>query len=197
MTKMSKKKAAILEAATALFATKGFTDTHMSELSSITGAAEGTIFYHFKNKEHILLTILSATKESIVDEFNVHMDEREFKTGMEMMDEVVAFYLLLAGRMEYQFLILQSLFIHRLAASKAEFRENMEAIYNCLLTFFEQAIITGQEDGSIGDVNPRKSALIVLTMVDGLVRFKNFNLYDAGAMFNEFIESVRRMLQPN
>ncbi len=197
MTKMSKKKAAILQAATALFATKGFADTHMSELSSVTGAAEGTIFYHFKNKEHILLTILSDTKVSIVDEFNAHMDDREFETGMEMMEEVVAFYLLFAGRMEYQFLILHSLFIYRLAESRAEFRDNLEAIYDCLVTFFEQAIIKGQEDGSIGDVNPRKSALIVFTMVDGLVRFKNFNLYDAGALFNELIDSVRRMLKPN
>ncbi|OEU69073.1 MAG: TetR family transcriptional regulator [Desulfovibrio sp. S3730MH75] len=197
MTKMSKKKAAILRAATALFATKGFADTHMSELSSITGAAEGTIFYHFKNKEHILLTILSDTKVSIVEEFNAHMDEREFETGMEMMEEVVAFYLLFAGRMEYQFLILHSLFIYRLAESRVEFRDNLEAIYNCLVTLFEQAIFKGQEDGSIGDVNPRKSALIVFTMVDGLVRFKNFNLYDAGALFNELIDSVRRMLKPN
>lgn len=50
MTKMSKKKAAILEAATILFANKGFADTSMQELSSMTGAAEGTIFYHFKTK---------------------------------------------------------------------------------------------------------------------------------------------------
>ncbi|HAS89092.1 MAG TPA: TetR/AcrR family transcriptional regulator, partial [Desulfovibrio sp.] len=44
---------------------------------------------------------------------------------------------------------------------------------------------------------PRKTALIIFTMVDGLVRFKNFNLYDAGALFNELIESIRRMLKPN
>ncbi|MBI9110916.1 TetR/AcrR family transcriptional regulator [Maridesulfovibrio ferrireducens] len=197
MTKMSKKKAAILEAATVLFANKGFADTSMNELASMTGVAEGTIFYHFTNKEQLLLTILSATRDSILEEFNAHMEEREFKTGMEMMEEVVVFYLLLAGRMEYQFLLLHRLFIYQLAESRTEFRENLEAIYNCLVTLFEQAIFMGQEDGSIGDVNPRKSALIVFTMVDGLVRFKNFNLYDAGALFNELIESVRRMLKPN
>ncbi len=197
MTKMSKKKAAILEAATVLFANKGFADTSMSELAGMTGAAEGTIFYHFKNKEQLLLTILSATRDSILEEFNAHMEEREFKTGMEMMEEVVVFYLLLAGRMEHQFLLLHRLFIYQLAESRTEFRENLEDIYNCLVTLFEQAIVRGQEDGSIGDVKPRKSALIVFTMVDGLVRFKNFNLYDAGALFNELIESVRRMLKSN
>jgi hypothetical protein len=32
-------------------------------------------------------------------------------------------------------------------------------------------------------------------MVDGLVRFKNDNLYDAGALFNELLRTCRRMLQ--
>jgi hypothetical protein len=32
-------------------------------------------------------------------------------------------------------------------------------------------------------------------MVDGMVRFKNDNLYDAGALFNELLKSSRRMLQ--
>jgi hypothetical protein len=43
----------------------------------------------------------------------------------------------------------------------------------------------------------RKTALIVFTMVDGLVRFKLYNLYDAGALFNELIASCRRMLENN
>ena len=197
MTKMSKKKAAILEAATILFANKGFADTSMQELSKMTGAAEGTIFYHFKNKEHLLLTILEATKDRILEEFEAHMENHEQATGIEEMEEVVAFYLLLAGRMEYQFLLLHRHFLYQFAESRPEFREHLVAIYNCLVILFEQTIQKGLEDGSIGEVNPRKSALIIFTMVDGLVRFKNFNLYDAGALFNDLIESIRRMLKPN
>lgn len=196
MTKMSKKKAAILEAATILFANKGFTETSMQELSSMTGAAEGTIFYHFKNKEHLLLSILEITRERILEEFNQHMEHHAPGTGIEEMEEVVAFYLLLAGRMEYQFLLLHRHFLYQFAESRPEFREHLEAIYNCLVYLFEQAIEKGVEDGTIGGVSPRKSALIIFTMVDGLVRFKNFNLYDAGALFNDLIESIRRMLKP-
>ncbi|WP_320169189.1 TetR/AcrR family transcriptional regulator [Maridesulfovibrio sp.] len=196
MTKMSKKKAAILEAATMLFANKGFADTSMQELSTITGAAEGTIFYHFKSKEQLLLSILEITKERILVEFSDHMENHAPGTGVEMMEEVVAFYLLLAGRMEHQFLLLHRLFLYQFAESRPEFREHLEEIYNCLVLLFEQAIQRGLEDGSIGGVNPRKSALIIFTMVDGLVRFKNFNLYDAGALFNDLIESIRRMLKP-
>lgn len=86
MPKMPKKKEAILKAATVLFANKGFTDTSMHELSELTGAAEGTIFYHFKNKEHLLLTILQTTNDGIVEAFDKFIDDREFKNGMHMVE---------------------------------------------------------------------------------------------------------------
>ena len=62
-----KKKDAILKVATVLFANKGFADTSGQELARLTGVAEGTIFYHFKSKEGLLLAILEKTRDEIVD----------------------------------------------------------------------------------------------------------------------------------
>ena len=191
-----KKKDAILKVATVLFANKGFADTSGQELARLTGVAEGTIFYHFKNKEGLLLAILIKTRDEIVDQFERFFENRPFDSGLEMAEEVVSFYLYLAGLMEDKFLLLHRHFLYRFSESNPEFRENLEAIYNCLVDIFEKAIRTGQEDGSINsEIHPRKSALILFTMVDGLVRFKNFNLYDAGALFNELMKTCRRMLQ--
>lgn len=191
-----KKKEAILRAATVLFANKGFADTSGQELARVTGVAEGTIFYHFKSKEGLLLAILVKTRDEIVDQFGRFFENRPFENGLEMAEEVVSFYLYLAGLMEDNFLLLHRHFLYKFSASNPEFRENLEAIYNCLVDIFEKAIQTGQDDGSINpDIHPRKSALILYTMVDGLVRFKNDNLYDAGALFNELMLTCRRMLQ--
>jgi len=191
-----KKKEAILKVATVLFANHGFKGTSMQELSRLTGAAEGTIFYHYKSKEKLLLVILEKTRAEIVDQFGHFFENRPFASGLEMAEEVISFYLYLAGLMEDQFLLLHQHFLYKFSESNPEFRENLEAIYNCLVDFFEKAILTGLEDGSIAsDVHPRKSALILFTMVDGMVRFKNDNLYDAGALFNELLKSSRRMLQ--
>ena len=52
----------------------------------------------------------------------------------------------------------------------------------------------GQKDGSIGKMPPRKTALIIFSMVDGVVRFKTYNLYDASALFNDIIVSCRKIL---
>lgn len=193
-----KKKDAILKVATVLFANNGYADTSVSELSRLTGAAEGTIFYHFKSKEGLLLAILEQARGGIVRQFEEFLDGRKFESGMVMVEEVVSFYLYLAGLMEDQFLLLHRHFPYKFSETNPEFRDNLEAIYNCIVDFFERAIVTGREDGSIGDdIQPRKSALILFTMVDGLVRFKNYNLYDAGALFNELLLLCRKMLQAN
>ena len=67
------KKNAILRTATGLFSEKGFKDTSMAELSKMTGVAQGTIFYHFKNKEGLFLSILENVKDVIIEQFDQHL----------------------------------------------------------------------------------------------------------------------------
>ena len=189
------KKDAILQAATYLFSRKGYKDTAMGELSKMTGAAEGTIFYHFKSKQEIFLTILRNLKEDILPEFEHYRNAESEKTGLDMVEESISFYLYMAQSREDLFAILHQRYPYELAESNPECRDILEAIYNCFVDIFENAIASGQRDGSIAeDIAARKSALIVFSMVDSMVRFRMNNLYDVGALYRELIESCRRML---
>jgi len=189
------KKTAILQCATRLFALKGYKDTSMSELAKNVGIAQGTIFYHFKTKQDIFLEILKTAREDILFEFDRYTSNRKFETGIEMMEGAISFYLYLAGLKEDLFLLLHRRYPYELANVNPVCREHLESIYNCFVDIFEHAILAGKADGSIGPIPAKKTALIVFTMVDGLVRFKLYNLYDAGALFNELIASCRRMLE--
>ena len=189
------KKNAILRTATGLFSEKGFKDTSMAELSKMTGVAQGTIFYHFKNKEGLFLSILENVKDVIIEQFDQHLREGKFQNGLDMMEGAVSFYLYMAGTFGDQFLLLHRHDAYEFAKINPTCREHLEAIYNCLLDIFERAVLAGKKDGSIRDLPARKTALIIFSMVDGLVRFKTYNLYDAGALYNELIASCRRMLQ--
>ena len=60
------KKQDILDAATRLFSQKGFKEAPMVEISKMTGAAEGTIFYHFKTKEELFISVLETLKQDIL-----------------------------------------------------------------------------------------------------------------------------------
>ena len=192
------KKDLILNAATFFFAEKGFKDTSMSELSKVTGAAEGTIFYHFKNKEDLFISVLANVKQEIVGEFDRYLGAGEYDTGLEMMEGAISCYISLAGSMGNRFLIIHRHDAYELAKRNRACREHLEAIYNCLADIFERAIRVGQKDGSIGEMSARNTALVVLAMVDGLVRLNTYGLYHAGALYGELMSTVRRMLKsPN
>ncbi|WP_310600011.1 TetR/AcrR family transcriptional regulator [Desulfobulbus sp.] len=191
-----KKKDVILQAATHLFSRKGYKDTAMGELTKMTGTAEGTIFYHFKSKQGLFLAILSNLKESILPEFEQYRNAESEKTGLDTVEESIAFYLHMAASREDLFAILHQRYPYELAENNPECRDHLEAVYNCFVDIFENAIVTGQRDGSIAaDLAPRKSALIVFSMVDSMVRFRMNNLYNVGALYKDLIESCRRMLE--
>ena len=188
------KKELILQSALWLFAKKGFKDTSMADLSKMTGAAEGTTFYHFKNKETLFLAVLETVKLKIINDFERYAARKKFQSGLEMVEEVISFYLYLAGHNPDLFMLLHRHDAYELAEVNPLCREYLEDTYNGLVDIFEKAVNLGKKDGSIVSVPARKTALILFTMTDGLVRFNSYNLYNAGALSSELIASCRRML---
>jgi AcrR family transcriptional regulator len=188
------KRNAILAAATRLFSHNGFQGTAMAELSTVTGAATGTIFHHFKNKEDLFLQVLNDVKEGILDQFKQHQETRYNQNGMEMAVDAVAFYLHLAGTMEDQFLILHRHFPYQIAETSPVCRSHLEAIYICLLDIFEECIQKGMADGTVSVDDPRKTAMVLFAMVDGIVRLNTYRVYDAGALYDSLMTACRRLL---
>ncbi|MCF8049783.1 MAG: TetR/AcrR family transcriptional regulator [Desulfobacterales bacterium] len=194
---MTKKKDLILEAATILFAEKGFNETSVADLARITHSAEGTIFYHFKNKNELLVAILEDVKEGILAEFSGYMRECRFDTGLEMIEGVIGFFLYLAGKKEQWFRLLQRHYPYEFARSSSDGRGHLEAIYNTLVDLFEEAIRRGLEDGSIRDLPERKTALILFSMVNGLIWLKYHDLYEPATLYEELLSNCKRMLSPD
>jgi AcrR family transcriptional regulator len=188
------KKPDILLAATHLFASKGFKETSTAELAAIIGAAESTIFYHYKTKEEILLAVLKGIREELLQEFERRYAEERFPNGLALLEDIISYYLYLAGSRPETFQLLHHRFPYELATINPICRGHLEAIYNCFIDIFENAIRAGQKDGSIVPNSTRKSAMIVFAMIDGLVRFNSHHLYDAGALYDELLASCRRML---
>lgn len=189
------RKEQILRAATVLFANKGYAETTTLELSEVIGVASGTIFYHFVSKEGLFIAILKEIHTTIEREFDSYFEDLQFSSGLQMLEEMIAFYLYLASKYESQFMLLQQPNTSKMAQNNPKCRQYLEAIYNRLVDIFEQAILLGQRDSSIADLPVRKAALIVFSMVDGFVRLKNNNIYEAGALFNELVKLCQRMLE--
>jgi AcrR family transcriptional regulator len=192
---MGSKRTAILEAATWLFASKGFRETSTTEVAQSTDSAEGTVFYHFESKEKLFLAVLEEVRAKIDTAMSEFMPTTEGLSGIETLEGVVAFYLQLAADNEAEFMLLHRHHAYDLARVNEECRTLLEAIYTEIITAFEHAIERGQEDGSMGKLPVHRTALLVYMMIDGLVRLKHYNLYDAGALFGDFMAGCRRLVR--
>lgn len=62
----TEKQQSILDAATALFAEKGYASTSTKEISQKAGVAEGTIFKHYKSKKELLIAVVSPVKVELI-----------------------------------------------------------------------------------------------------------------------------------
>ncbi len=166
----------------------------MSELTRITGAAGGTIFHHFKNKEDLFLNILKNVQETILSAFREHKETAGYKNGIEMVEGVITFYLDLAGVIEDQFLLLHRHYPYQMAETNTVCRSYLESVHNGLLDIFEEGISIGIEDGSVKVKSPRNTAMVLFAMVDGVVRLNTYNLYHAGSLYNDLMASCRKIL---
>lgn len=176
-----------------MFASKGFRETSMAEVAAMTGTAGSNIFYHYKTKEDIFLAILKWVKEELLGQIETHISRQDFTNGLAMLEDLVALYLNLAATKTEWFMLLHHRFPYELAATNPTCREHLEAIYTCFIEFFEKAIRLGQEDGSIVLTPARKTAMIIFAMVDGVVRFNTYQLYEAGSLYEELLQSCRRI----
>ena len=190
------KRNAILAAATRLFSRNGFKETSMAELTKITGAAGGTIFHHFKNKEDLFLSILKDVQETVTRAFEEQTREQAHNKGMERVEHAVVSYLQLAATFEDQFLLIHRHYPYQMAETNPRCRSYLESVYNCLLDIFENCIAAGIKDGTIQASSPRNTAMVIFAMVDGITRLHTYNIYHAGSLYNDLIQSLRRLLAP-
>jgi len=190
------KKSDILRVTTTLFAHKGFPATSMGEVSRISGVAPATIFYHFKTKEDLFLAVLEAARDDIVRRINAHLAENDAADGLQRVKNAVTFYLRLAGEIEDRFLLLHHRSLYELAGGNAAFERHLEETVSSLVDLFHAAIVRGQQDGSIAPLPAHKTALIIFSMVDGIVRLKTHRLYSAGSLHDELLDACERMLRP-
>lgn len=183
----------ILNAATKLFAERGFKDTSIVDLSRLSGAAEGTIFHHFKTKEEILVQLLRKVKDDILHEVSSKIQRNG--TGLMLVERTVELFLMLSETMEYEFLLLFRNYPYQLASINPECRQSIEEIYNCFLDLLIEGIEKGQSDGTVRICKPFRMGIIIFSMVIGIVRFKIFHLYPVESCYSDILESCRRMLR--
>src|SRR5215204_7132953 len=60
------KREAILRAATAVFAEKGFFNSKVADIAKAAGVADGTVYLYFKNKDDVLHSIFDRAMDEFI-----------------------------------------------------------------------------------------------------------------------------------
>ncbi|MBN1652753.1 MAG: TetR/AcrR family transcriptional regulator [Deltaproteobacteria bacterium] len=187
-------KDSIIGTAMALFAENGFKDTSTADIAKSIGSAESTLFHHFKNKEELLLKILERVQRDIVREVESHLHDAEPENGLAMISGIVGLFFHLSEAKRVEFLLLFRNYPYQLANVNPTCRKIIESIYDFFLGIIAEALIKGQQDGSIREVNVQKQAMVILAMITGLTRFDIFGIMTLAGYHQEIIDSCQRML---
>ena len=67
-TAVADKRAAILDAATTVFAKRGYFSAQVADVAKSAGVAAGTVYLYFRSKDQILTSIFDRTMKEAIDE---------------------------------------------------------------------------------------------------------------------------------
>ncbi len=85
------KRERILQAATRIFARKGYYAARVRDVAQEAGVADGTIYLYFRNKEDLLLTLFRERAQTLLAALRAIAEQQEDPT--ERMRQVIALHL--------------------------------------------------------------------------------------------------------
>lgn len=164
------RKDDIINAAVALFAEKGYSETPTSAVAKKAGVAEGLLFHHFKNKAGILIYIFTELSEAYIREIEMLIKKAE--TGLDALLAAVRFHFEFAESQSTKFKVLLRDFPSEFTSSDSEAGKIITEHMSISLNQIKKCIKRGRKDGSIRDVPVEENAYIIRGMLTGLSRFK-------------------------
>jgi AcrR family transcriptional regulator len=156
------RKNQILNAATTIFAQKGYTATSTREIARRANVSEGLIYSYFESKDHILLAILERLSNAGFDEFLVEEKEGDF--GQDMLSTTLQIRHGFLDEMEPMMRATMGE-----AINNDHFREHYSEIFvKPALVKMEEEIKTWIKNGEISTTNPTAASRFLLAEIIGL-----------------------------
>ena len=157
----SDSKAVILDTATALFAEKGYAGTSVREIVARAGVTKPVLYYYFKNKEGVLLTILDRAA-ALQKELLAEIQQSE---GPAFSRVILLYRLICQAIMENK-----NLFnlIHNLifgppqGAPEYDFNAYQQRMIDTLSDIYK----TGHAQGELTDADPEEFAILAIALID-------------------------------
>ncbi len=162
------RKEIIVQAATELFIEKGYRETTTSDIRKKAGVAQGTLFYHFQNKEGILLYIFSEVIASYTEA--VKSFEHQNLRGIDAIVQYTELCNELRKEKGSNLWFILPNFVPSLLQQNLETRKLFYQFFNTSIELIEGFIKRGIDDGSIRDIDATKTAHLIFALFIGINR---------------------------
>jgi len=174
----------ILETATRLFSTQGYSNTSLSQVAKEAQVSKALIFWHFENKETLFRTALQRTLEPYF--INV-VDDLEGLSETDQIRRLVDEYYAFVSRNVYSVKFFLSLIL-REEKHPDDLVGHMSELQRVYRNLLADIIDSGRQKGLFRDsVNPPLDAGLIMTALHGILV--------QGFMGNAAPESSEALLQ--
>lgn len=104
---MSEKKKQIMEVAMRCFSRKGFEATSIQEIAMELGMAKGSIYFYFKSKEDLLLSVIAYFGERMIAEMTVLPEERQLPPRERLLLQLRRHYAYVQENREFPIMLMR------------------------------------------------------------------------------------------
>ncbi|WP_017796062.1 TetR/AcrR family transcriptional regulator [Oceanobacillus kimchii] len=157
------RRQTIIEIAAREFAEKGYDNSNINEIATMSGIGKGTIYLYFKTKKELYL----ATMQTVVDLFNESSKNvlnlevtplEKLKVCMELLfrlEEEGLPFLILWSRYQFQ--------------NNPDFQDEVHALFKDLEQPFCNIVKQGVKEGTFNTPYPEEAGYLILSMVTMLI----------------------------
>ncbi len=187
------RKTAIIDAATRLFAEKGFAETSTSQIAETARVAHGTIFYHFKNKHGIIREIFLRAGSLYLEELRNTLESHE--TGIEKIEAAIRFNKNYSIHNSQQILIFLRMFPDLKDTESAE-RQLIESIRQKVIEMIRQSLAAGLKDGTIKCADIDETAWVINSLIFGITHMTLMATESMPELTGSAVAFCRHALEP-
>ncbi|KQT22057.1 TetR family transcriptional regulator [Chryseobacterium sp. Leaf404] len=167
MSKAEKTRQFIIEKTAALFNSKGYISTSLSDITEATGLTKGSIYGNFENKDEVALEVYKFNSQILKNNLSRSFGE-EFPTVISKLHAFVAFY-----RKNWQFVFFNGGCPLMNAATEADdafpkLKHEVKKSFDEWIKKISALICEGQKTGEIkSEINGENYASLFIMLIEG------------------------------
>ena len=161
-------KKSIIEASMRLFARRGYHGTSVAQIAEATGLTKGALYWYFKGKEDLFLTVLDCIKD---DWQKTIMSRVEASEGVtEKLEQLFDATSEMVAASENPYSMHLFLVAAGAQPEMREFEDAIKTAYAGYVKTVADTIRQGQEDGEVKrDVDAESAAVGIIGCLEGIV----------------------------